>query len=389
MKSKIKNIIKYNRWIYSIYYFIFNLLIRTFAIFIKTDNNLIFINSFAGRKYDDSPKCIYEEMRKDKRFDDFNIVWAFDKPEKFGDIGCRKIKTDTFEYFKTALKAKIWITNSSVERGLDFKNKNTIYFNTWHGTPLKKMGTDILSNNKSFRAKNKKCKYDVMTSQSDFETDVFSRAFRVEKSKFLPCGLPRNDVLANYTQEDVVKIKKKLNIPSNKKVILYAPTFREYTKNALKECIMNIPIDIEKWEKQLESGYVMLFRAHYEVSKYLNIKDNEFVRDMTSYECLNDLIIVSDILISDYSSIFFDYSITSKPMLHFTYDYYDYSKQRGMYFDIRSYLSGCDNEDDLIKFIKNIDFEHEKCKCIEFKNKFVQYYGNATKSCVDYIYNLK
>lgn len=73
MKSKIKNIIKYNRWIYIMYYFIFNLLIRTFAIFIKTDNNLILINSFAGRKYDDSPKCIYEEMRKDKRIEYWRV----------------------------------------------------------------------------------------------------------------------------------------------------------------------------------------------------------------------------------------------------------------------------------------------------------------------------
>lgn len=102
-----------------------------------------------------------------------------------------------------------------------------------------------------------------MTSQGDFETDIFSRTFRIEKSKFLTSGLPRNDVLVNYSQEDVVKIKKKLNIPLDKKVILYAPTFREYTKNSLMECVMNIPMNIDKWKNELENKYVMLFRVHY------------------------------------------------------------------------------------------------------------------------------
>ena len=388
MKSKIKNIIKYNRWIYRIYYRIFNTLLKFWGAFIRTDKSLILINSFAGRKYDDSPKNIYEEIKRDSRFKDCKIVWAFDNPEQYGDIGCKKIKTDTIEYFKTALKARVWITNSSVERGLGFKKKNTIYFNTWHGTPMKKMGTDIASDNTSFRTKNKKSYIDVMTSQGDFETDIFSRTFRIEKSKFLTSGLPRNDVLVNYSQEDVVKIKKKLNIPLDKKVILYAPTFREYTKNSLMECVMNIPMNIDKWKNELENKYVILFRVHYEVGKNLNIKNDDFVRDVTDYTCLNDLMIASDILISDYSSIFFDFSITSKPMLHFTYDFDDYSVNRGMYFDIRDYLSGSNNENDLIDLLQNISIEDETKKSIHFRDSFVQYYGNATKACVDCIFEL-
>ena len=227
-----------------------------------------------------------------------------------------------------------------------------------------------------------------MTSQGDFETDIFSRTFRIEKSKFLTSGLPRNDVLVNYSQEDVVKIKKKLNIPLDKKVILYAPTFREYTKNSLMECVMNIPMNIDKWKNELENKYVILFRVHYEVGKHLNIKNDDFVRDVTDYTCLNDLMIASDILISDYSSIFFDFSITSKPMLHFTYDFDDYIVNRGLYFDIRDYLSGSNNENDLIDLLQNISIEDETKKSIHFRDSFVQYYGNATKACVDCIFEL-
>lgn len=114
---------------------------NTLKLFVKTDDKLILFNSFAGRKYDDSPKAIYEEMKKDPRFKDYRLVWAFHQPEKYD--APQKIKTDSLTYFKTALAARVWVTNSSVERGLNFTGKRTLYFNTWHGTPMKKMRSDI------------------------------------------------------------------------------------------------------------------------------------------------------------------------------------------------------------------------------------------------------
>ena len=118
----------------------------------------------------------------------------------------------------------------------------------------------------------------------------------------------------------------------------------------------------------------------------MNIQDNEFVKNMSSYPVLNDLMIISDILISDYSSIFFDFSIMEKPMLHFTYDYEKYSSNRGMYFDIRDLINGSDNEDGLLKIIKNCDNEIEKQKTVDFRNRYVNYYGNAAQQALDFIY---
>ena len=152
MNKKIANLLKYNKFLYSIYYKIFGSLINIISVFVKTDKELILFNSFAGRKFDDSPKAIFEAMKKDERFRGYKIVWAFHNPDDFSVEGAVKLKTDGMKYFITALQSGVWITNSSVERGLKFKKDSTFYFNTWHGTPIKLMGKDISSDNQSFKA---------------------------------------------------------------------------------------------------------------------------------------------------------------------------------------------------------------------------------------------
>ena len=249
---------------------------------------------------------------------------------------------------------------------------------------MKKMGRDIDSGNTSFGSKGGN-HFDVMMSQGHFETDVFSRSFGIPKEKFLEAGLPRNDILANYTEEQRTIIRSRLGIKKNQTVILYCPTFREYDKDESLGVVMAPPMDLNKWERELGEGYVLLMRAHYEVSKVMRIKENAFVRNMTDYPDLNDLYIAADILISDYSSVFFDYSITGKPMLHFCYDYDKYSSKRGMYFDIREKVSGADTEDGVIELIKGIEPEAERKRTEIFRNQYVNFYGSAAKAAVDCI----
>lgn len=123
------------------------------------------------------------------------------------------------------------------------------------------------------------------------------------------CGLPRNDILIHNDDETKEKYKQKINIPKDKKVILYAPTFREYVRDRKLNCVLEPPVNFGFWEEKLGSGYVVLLRCHYEVSKVMNIStDNEFVFDVSEYPVLNELMLASDMLISDYSSIIYDYS---------------------------------------------------------------------------------
>lgn len=385
MKRRLFYIVKYVSWIYSLYFYFGSFLLKLLKVFVRPNDKLILFISFGGRKFDDSPRAIYEQMIKDSRFNGYQFVWAFNNPDAFNIEGGEKIKCDTFQYFVTALKARVWISNSTVERGLDFKGKHTFYFDTWHGTPIKKMGIDINDANTSFSGKGNWA-VDYFSCQGEFEADIFGRVFKsIGYDKMHVIGLPRNDIYANYTNDYMLELRKKMELSTEKKVILYAPTFREYDKTESMEIKASIPMQLNKWRKELSNDYILLFRAHYEVAKSIGIVDDDFVRDVSRYPQLEDLMIVADMLISDYSSIFFDFSIMDKPMFAFCYDYERYASERGMYFDIRDYLPNAENEDDLIQLIK----AHSEHGCIaktkSFRQKYVTAYGNASHKSLDII----
>ncbi len=381
------NWVKYNKIIGGIYNYIGSIFLSLLKLFLHTDENLIIFTSYGGRKYDDSPKAIYEAMLDDPRFNSYQIVWAFMRPEMHKLPRGRKIKINTLLYFMTLLRARVWVTNSSMTRGLNFTGIKTFEMNTWHGSAIKRMGSDIKDGNNSFRLKGEKRNPGVMLAQSQYDVDVFSRAFHRPVSDFRIIGLPRNDVLAHVSEDMQKQAKEKLGISMNKKVILYAPTFREYEKDRGYNCVMAPPIDLKRWKKKLGQDYVLLLRPHYEVTRVMTIEENEFVKNVSNYPNLNELMIASDMLISDYSSIFFDYAIQGKPMLCYTYDYERYDRERGMYFDIRKELqSDIENEDVLLEEIISSNVSERDDISRKFRDKYIEKCGNATQLSLDIIH---
>jgi CDP-glycerol glycerophosphotransferase len=373
--KKIKNILKNNKILYFLYHYIISFLLKLFGLFIKTDDKLILFNSFGGAKFDDSPKAIYDYIKNNPKYDDYTLVWAIDD-FSLVDGKVNTIKNNSFKYFVTALKAKYWITNSSIERGLKFKKQNTIYINTWHGSAFKLMGNDMRDKTTNYNVS----KADYFYAQSMYDINVFSKAYNLSKKTLVLAGLPRNDELFNVKKAEIENIKNKLNIPLNKKVILYAPTFREYSRGS-NGCVLKPPININLWEKKLSSEYIILFRAHYEVNKVLNIKDSSFIRNVTNYPTLNDLLKISDVLISDYSSIMVDYSILERPIYCYAYDYDEYNSKRGLYIDLKKELPNgiCITQEELLDQIKKCEFDVQKMKTKKFKEKYVECGGNARK----------
>ncbi len=384
--KKIKSLLKNNLIIYFIYNRVFSFILSIIGIFCKIDDKLILFNSFGGSKFNDSPKAIYDYMTSSKKYEEYKLIWVLDEPDIVKNTNVCCIKNNSLNFFITALKAKYWITNSSMERGLKFKKKKTIYINTWHGTTLKKLGLDTNVKANKFRTS----QADVYYAQSKYDIDILSKAFNWNKDKIKLVGLPRNDELCNVKEEEIIKIKKELNLPLDKKIILYAPTFREYNYD-INGCFIAPPINIEKWREKLSDDFIVLFRAHYEVNKVLNIINDDFIYNYTDYQNLNNLLKISDILISDYSSIMIDYSILERPIYAFTYDYEEYSEKRGLYFDLNSLLpNGIQkNEDDLLEKISLCDFKNQKSKTKKFKEKFVENSGSASKYIDKIILNEK
>ena len=385
--ASIVNIVKSSKLLYNLYYYVGSFAINILKKMLKADPKLIVFNGFGGDNYDDSPQAIYLAMINDKRFKEFKFVWAFKNPDKFSIPKGEKVKTDTFSFYKCVLKARVWVTNTTMTRALSFSGINTFSLNTWHGTAIKKIGKDA-SLGSAFVAKGSS-DHSVFLGQGEYDQMVFSNAFGIVEDRIKIIGLPRNDELVCGDIIDRIRnLRKRFSIPEGKKVILYAPTFREYDRDGA-DCVMKLPIDLMKWEQELVNQYVLLIRAHHAVVKTMNIVDNDFIKDVSAYPHLNDLMVLSDMLISDYSSIFFDYSILGKPMLCFSYDYDRYEKERGMYFDIRKELDDecLDTEDKLLSAIINLDFEKRKKVTELFRDKYVQKYGTATNDSLDLIYN--
>mgnify|MGYP004465263477 CR=1 FL=1 len=386
MKQKLIDFIKFHPFIFFLYNHIGSLLLKIIGIFIPIKKKKILFVSFGGKKYDDSPQSIYEKMITMPEFNDYEFIWAFTDINKKIPGNAKLIKIDSFNYFYHALSSKFWIINVSAERGLNFKKKKTICINTWHGTPIKKIyGEENANLNKKLKRKPEK--FDLVCAQSKYDQKIFSRIFNIPIENVIISDLPRNDCIIKYTNDNIVSIKRKLNIPLDKKVILYMPTYREYTRDENNACYFIPPIDLKKWQNKLGQEYVLLFRAHYLVIKEMKFKENEFVKNVSSYSQLSELYAISDIMISDYSSAFFDFSILQRPMFCFAYDFDEYSKKRGFYIDLKSELP-CSidfNEDTLIQNIINMDYLKKIEQTKEFKNKYVPVSGNATENVINEI----
>ena len=368
----------------------------------KVDDKLIVFSSFTGEKYADSPRAIYEYMLSCGEFDDFKFVWCFTEPEKHAFLldnpNTRIVKQASKEFEIVFATAKYWVCNHRVSLHR-FPRKGQVFIQTWHGTPLKRLGFDIeKSNNENYTLdeQNKQYltdakKFSYLLSPSAFASEKFISAFaldRLGKSNIIvEEGYPRNDALFNFTAYDVQRIKDGLKIPKDKKVILYAPTWRDNQHTANEGYTYKTEVDFDRLQSELGDEYVILFRAHYFISNSFDFaKYSGFVYDVSKLDDINELYIVADMLITDYSSVFFDFAILKRPIIYYMYDFDLYKNEmRGFYIDIDE-LPGAiiKDEDSLINEIKAADsFEYgEKYKAFNEKFNYLDD-GNASKRVVN------
>ena len=376
LRQRISYLLKHNLALQNTYRAIFNALFKFLGIFIKIDPQLIIFVSLMGSRYNDSPRSIYEYIKSHDEYKKYRCIWGFEDPSKYPDIP--SVRIDTPKYFFLLLKAGYWVSNTNIQRGLSFKKKKTKWMNTCHGTAIKLCGNDC-PGRKDFDYSD----IDYITVQSKYDEMVSKRGFKSRDESFVEIGRACSDQLFHATQDDYLTIRKKLGLPSNKKVILYAPTWRDSVDGGASYEIKP-PIDLKKWEKCLGDQYVVLFRAHHITTKVLNVVFNDFVRDYSDYPEINDLLIASDILISDYSAVLTDFAILNKPIICFAYDYDNYLKERGTYFELDEVLpnKSCRTESEVIEQIRNLDYKVEAKKTEAFRKKFIEFGGNATPQAV-------
>ena len=314
-----------------------------------TQENLLVFEVYQGRQYTCSPRAIYEEMQKKEAAEGFQFIWVFRQPENYRWLeknpGTKVVKLGTGAYYRAFARAKYWVVNSRTRHCL-VPGKDQCFLQTWHGTPLKRLGWDIeVGGNNVVSQKEMKADYrkegkrvTYFLSPSSFYSDKISSAFglsREEKrKKLIELGYPRNDALFGDIEEKQRKARTKLGLPKGKRVILYAPTFRDnqHRKNG---CGFTLGFDLERFVQELGEEYVMLFRTHYFVTEQIDLKPfREHIFDVTDWDDINELYLASDVLVTDYSSVFFDYANLKRPVLFFMYDIEEYQSHiRDFYLD--------------------------------------------------------
>lgn len=317
--QKIKDMIKHSAFFGRLYLMAVGLLIAILKITTKADEKTVLFISFSGRKFNDSPKAVYEAMVDNPAFSDYKLLWAFNDPTAFPEIDdAHKISANGLGYFKQLLSAKYWVANSSIERLVPFKHPHNTYIQTWHGVPLKKLGPDEA--NLEFLVKNwfAKAQFDMLLASSEYDAEIFAHIFP-SAAKPKVTGLPR---LANLTAKRDTELQAlctQLQLDSTKPTLLYAPTFREYDSEFASALTLET-------QQQLAREYNLLVRGHYFMAEHVAVGI-----DVTNYGDLNLLMQLSDVLVTDYSSIMFDYAVLQRPIVLFQPDVAEYTAKRGMY----------------------------------------------------------
>lgn len=321
-----------------------------FFILFPVNKRRVLFESYWGAKADCNPLAVACAL-KSKGYD---LRWSLSKEARVpSDFPFSRVRKGSLSYYYSLATAGYFITNTNLP---DFvvKRKGSIHVQTWHGTPLKVMGLDLRPyrpREMDWSAFAKRCKrWDYLVSSNEHSSSAWRTACPYDY-KVLEIGYPRNDIFFRAGDGEVERIRAVLGIPKDKRVALYAPTVRDAKKGG--ELSLGIDVfDPKKILAALGDEYVLLVRAHYFMR---GVSEGVGVIDVSDYPFSNEVALVSDLLITDYSSLMFDYACIGRPIILYAYDYDQYVMDRGVYFDIKTKAPGPVflNQADLVGFLES------------------------------------
>lgn len=340
--------------------FSIGVILRTIASYVfrvfPIKENRIYCSNFCGRGYGDNPKYICEALLKSEG--NYDIVWEVNNMNEEMPIGVRKVKNLSFRDIYEATTSKIWIDNA--RKNIWFrKRKKQLYIQTWHGgIGFKKVEADssqALPDRYVIQAKHDSDMMDCLLSGSQWSTEIYSNVFWFS-GPILKTGLPRQDILIDLDKEKSIELKNKIGIPAGYRVITYAPTFR---KDMTDYSIYDL-----KWENITDAlsdrfggEWIGAIRLHPGLVREYNSKNKNCI-DLSKHPDSQEVLAISDIVITDYSSVVFDHALTGKPSFIYATDLEEYRKDRDVYFDFDSIpFPFAETQEQLVNNIKFFDLE--------------------------------
>ncbi|MHC0433387.1 bifunctional glycosyltransferase/CDP-glycerol:glycerophosphate glycerophosphotransferase [Streptomyces sp. O3] len=315
--------------------------------------------SYNGKQYSDSPRAIHEELLR--RGTPVEHLWLVRDDQVELPSTVRKVTFMASDWYEALARCRYIVTNAHLPHWVE-RREGQVILQTWHGTMLKKIGLDIAApkfdpgyhERLQIEAKN----WSMLVSSNRFSTPILKRAMAFD-GPIVETGYPRNDYLYTSDREKrAAEIKEKLGLPADKKVVLYAPTWRDDLSHRRGQFRFDMRLDVEDARERLGHDHILLVRRHSNIVDAVPGAGNGFVFDVSEYPDIADLYLIADTMITDYSSVMFDYAHTRRPMLFFTYDLEHYrDKLRGFYFDFEHDAPGplLHTSSDVIDAILDID----------------------------------
>jgi CDP-glycerol glycerophosphotransferase len=343
---------------------------------------LAVFESHMGRQYSDSPRYIYEAaVEAGLHRVGLRPVWShvWRRPEGFpADV--ETVRRESWRYYYLMARAQYWVDNQGFPRVFT-RRRETTYLQTWHGTPLKRMGFDSPSLERANAATRRAHKammrrWSALLVPSEYFVETFVKSYRYE-GRLVRHGLPRNDLLVRGVDEDWVLAKKReLDLPTDRRLVLYCPTFRDRARRLQRE--YELPMDLTVMGDELGDDVHFLVRTHYLDTIRLSPRNAAFATDVSRHHDVTELLLLADVLVTDYSSVMFDFANTGRPMVFFTHDYEDYTRdERGTYLDLARIAPGPLVEDTagLVRALREVDTTRGAYaeKYAAFRDRFCEY----------------
>ena len=300
-------------------------------------------NSFLGRQYSDSPRAIHEELVR--RAAPLEHLWVVRDGRCRVPETARVLREGSREYHEAMAQARYVVANDHFPDWF-VRRPDQLCLQTWHGTPLKRLGLDVSDMRKTVRRFQRRWEQQVanwqyVLSPNRFATPILRQAYAIE-GEMLETGYPRVDALARADRDEAGRrLRQQLDIPDGARVVLYAPTYRDQVVDRRGRFRLDLQLDLERLRAAVGDDTVILFRKHHYVVDAVPATADGFVRDVSSFPDGTELMLAADVLITDYSSMMVDFANTGRPMLFYTYDLDAYGDEiRGFYLDFVETVPG-------------------------------------------------
>ncbi|MBQ2311749.1 MAG: CDP-glycerol glycerophosphotransferase family protein [Firmicutes bacterium] len=306
-------------------------ILKAFCLFPIKRNRILF-SAYSGKSYSCNPKYITEKLLE-KDNGSLEIVWAFADINGHSGLDSRikTVRFKSFRYLYYAMTAAVFIDNVESWSILP-RRKGQYVINTWHGGGAYK-GVGLMRRDtdpgidRNMLSKNERI--DLYLSSSRAFTEMTLRSSFGYKGEVLECGMPRNDILLNYDADKARQIRERLSVEPDRKLVLYAPTFRADRSSV---CVPDVPALISALKERFGGEWTVLYRAHYYTDP--DTAGNGGMIDVSGWEDMQELLLISDVLITDYSSSIWDFSLLEKPGFLYVPDLSDYAGEREFYTPI-------------------------------------------------------